>query len=130
MKARKDIYKISIDLDGTISEYPEFFKQFSKAMAEAGCKIYIVTDREPGTEAQVKDELQNYGITYHTIEITGDKLSYILGQGIGVLFDDVDHYFVDLPEEVAVFKVRQKYNFDFSQKRWKTASRGPPMPDA
>jgi len=130
MNARKNTYKIGIDLDGTISEYPEFFKLFTKAIAEAGCKIYIVTDREPGTEVQVKAELKNYGITYHTIEITGDKVSYILGQGIGVLFDDVDHYFVELPEEVAVFKVRQKYNFDFAEKRWRTAYRGPPMPDA
>ncbi|MFQ6035515.1 MAG: hypothetical protein ACE5NM_06670 [Sedimentisphaerales bacterium] len=130
MNARKDIYKIGIDLDGTISEYPEFFRLFSKAMANAGCKIYIVTDREPRTEDQVKAELKNYGITYHVVKITGDKVSYILGQGIGVLFDDVDHYFVDLPEEVAVFKVRQKYNFDFAEKRWRTANRGPPMPDA
>jgi len=122
MKAHKDTYKIGIDLDGTISEYPEFFKQFTKAMAEAGCKIYIVTDREPGTEAQVKAELKNYGITYHVIKITGDKTSYILTQNIDVLFDDVDNYFVDLPEKVAVFKVRQKYNFDFSQKRWRNGN--------
>jgi len=122
MKARKATYKIGIDLDGTISEYPEFFKQFSKAMAKAGCKIYIVTDREPGTEVQVKAELQDYGITYHVIEITGDKVSYILGQGVGVLFDDVDHYFVDLPKDVAVFKVRQEYNFDFVQKRWRNGN--------
>jgi len=122
MKARKATYKIGIDLDGTISEYPEFFKLFTRVMAKAGCKIYIVTDREPGTEVQVKAELQDYGITYHVIEITGDKVSYILGQGVGVLFDDVDHYFVDLPKDVAVFKVRQEYNFDFVQKRWRNGN--------
>jgi len=42
--------------------------------------------------------------------------------GYFVLFDDVDHYFVELPEKVAVFKVRQKYNFDFSQKRWRNGN--------
>jgi len=110
--------KIAIDLDGTISEYPEFFKLFTKAMFQAGCKIYIITDRPPGTEEQVADQLQGYGITYDVVKITGQKSDYILKKGIGVLFDDVDQYFVDLPAEVAVFKIRQKYNFDFAEKRW------------
>ena len=42
--------KIAVDLDGTISEYPEFFKLFCKAMREVGCRIYVVTDRPEGTE--------------------------------------------------------------------------------
>jgi chromosomal replication initiation ATPase DnaA len=110
--------KIAVDLDGTISEYPEFFKLFTKAMSQAGCQIYILTDRPPGTENEVADQLRGYGITYQTIKITGHKSHYILKQGISVLFDDVDHYFLDLPAEVAVFKIRQKYNFDFAKKKW------------
>ena len=119
MKESKKIYKIGIDLDGTISEYPEFFKLLSRAMARAGCRIYVVTDRMPGTEASVARELQMYGITYHVIKITAEKAGYILREGISILFDDMDEYFLDLPEEVAVFKVRQKYNFDFGRKRWR-----------
>jgi len=110
--------KIAVDLDGTISEYPEFFKLFTKAMSQAGCKIYIVTDRPPGTEENVAEQLQGYGITYDVVKITGQKNQYILKEGIMVLFDDVDQYFADLPAEVAVFKIRQKYNFDFAEKRW------------
>ncbi len=63
-------------------------------------------------------ELQRYGITYDVIKITSEKGQYILKEGIKVLFDDVDQYFRDLPEEVAVFKIRQKYNFDFAEKKW------------
>jgi len=110
--------KIAVDLDGTISEYPQFFKLFTKAMSQAGCKIYIVTDRPPGTEQLVSEQLQGYGITYDVIKITGRKNKFILKEGIMVLFDDVDEYFVDLPAEVAVFKIRQKYNFDFDKKKW------------
>jgi hypothetical protein len=111
--------KIGVDLDGTISEYPGFFKWFTRAMARAGCKIYVITDRPPGTEAYVARELERYGITYDVIEITAKKARYISSEGIGVLFDDVDEYFLDAPEEVAVFKVRQKYNFDFRRKKWR-----------
>jgi len=130
MNARKETYKIGIDLDGTISEYPEFFKLFTKAMAEAGHKIYVITHRMPGTEDKAAEELESYGITYHVIKITYEKAKFIMKEGISVLFDDREEFFVDLPEEVAVFKVRQKYNFDFAEKRWKTVYRGPPMPDA
>jgi len=110
--------KIAVDLDGTISEYPQFFKLFTKAMSQAGCKIYILTDRPPGTEEQVSEQLQSYGITYDIIKIISQKSQYILKEGITVLYDDTDQYFLDLPEEVAVFKIRQKYNFDFAEKKW------------
>lgn len=119
MEAGEDGLKIGVDLDGTISEYPEFFKLFTQAMAEIGCKIYIVTDRPPGSEDVVEGELEKYGTTYHTIKITAEKAKYIKEEGIRVLYDDTDEYFVDLPEEVAVFKVREKYNFDFRQKMWR-----------
>jgi hypothetical protein len=112
--------KIGVDLDGTISEYPEFFRLFTTVMADAGCKIYIITDRMPGTEALVAHELESYGIRYDVIKITGDKAGYISSEGIGVLYDDTDTCFLDLPEKVAVFKVRQKYNFDFVGKRWRS----------
>lgn len=118
MEVSENILKIGVDLDGTISEYPEFFRLFTKAMAQAGCRIYIITDRMPGTEAAVADELESYDITYDVLKITGDKAGYILDEGVTVLFDDVDDYFLELPEEVAVFKIRQKYNFDFSRKMW------------
>jgi ribonucleotide monophosphatase NagD (HAD superfamily) len=110
--------KIAVDLDGTISEYPQFFTLLTKAMSQAGCKIYVVTDRPPETEEQVSEQLQSYGITYDIIKITSQKSRYILKEGITVLFDDVDEYFLDLPAEVAVFKIRQKYNFDFAEKKW------------
>ena len=119
METYGNTLKIAVDLDGTISEYPEFFKLFTRVMAEAGCEVYIITDRAPGTETEVRGELQKHGITYHVIKITREKAGYILDEGIGVLFDDVDDYFLDLPEKVAVFKIRQKYNFDFTLNRWR-----------
>ncbi|MHC4060621.1 MAG: hypothetical protein ACYSUC_05260 [Planctomycetota bacterium] len=118
MQAHK-ICKIGVDLDGTISEYPEFFRLFTRAMAEAGCRIYVITDRPPGTERQVQRELEHYGVTCHVLKITSDKAGFILDEGITVLFDDMDRYFRHLPPDVAVFKIRQKYNFDFDRMMWR-----------
>ena len=110
--------KIAVDLDATITAYPYFFKVFTGAMRLAGCEIHIVTDRFPGTEKQVAKELESYEISYDKIIITGNKSEYILKHGISILFDDVDEYFLDLPEGVAVFKVREHFNFDFVEKKW------------
>lgn len=118
MEASVNVLKIGVDLDGTISEYPGFFRLFTKAMARSGCKIYVITDRVPGTERQVQVELERHGITYDVLKITGSKAEYILDEGINVLFDDMDRYFSNLPEEIAVFKIRQKYNFDFGRGMW------------
>jgi len=119
MPTGDETLKIAIDLDGTITEYPRFFSAFTKAVVRTGCRVYIITDRLPGTEDAVAAELERYGITYHIIKITSDKASYIRNERIDVLFDDMDRYFRDLPENIAVFKVRQKYNFDFDRKLWR-----------
>ena len=115
----KEPLNIAVDLDGTISEYPEFFRVFIDAVRAAGCRVHVVTDRPPGTEHEVAAQLQSYGLQCDAIKITGDKARYILAEGITVLFDDVDSYFVDLPEKVAVFNIRQKYNFNFQTKSWR-----------
>lgn len=110
--------KVAVDLDATITAYPEFFRFFCSAMMGVGCEVHIVTDREAGTEDAVRGLLAEHGIAYDRIMITRDKVGYICGEGIEALFDDTDEYFLDLPEEVAVFKVRGHYNFDFLEHKW------------
>ena len=110
--------KIAIDLDATITAYPAVFACFTRAFRQAGHEIHIVTDRQPGTEQAVEQMLAELNIVWDALRITGDKVSYILEQGIDVLYDDTDVYFRDLPESVAVFKVREHYNFDFDRRKW------------
>ena len=110
--------KIAIDLDNTITGFPEFFSVFSRAMRREGCRIHIVTNRPKGTEAEVIDELDECGVLYDAVKITADKAKYIQDQGINVFFDDKDEYFTGLPESVAVFKPRELGNFDFERGKW------------
>lgn len=110
--------KIGIDFDATITAYPEVFSQFTKAYKNAGHEIHIITDRVLGTENEVMKMLKELDIEYDIIMITKDKIAYILNHGIEVLYDDTDEYFIELPKTVAVFKVREHYNFDFDHKKW------------
>lgn len=115
--------RIGIDLDATITAYPEVFSRFTKAYKNAGHEIHIITDRPSDTENEIVEMLKELRIEYDFIKITQDKVSYILKQGIEVLYDDTDEYFLDLPEKVAVFKVREHYNFDFIEKKWRYSDR-------
>ena len=111
--------KIGIDLDETITYCKPFFSMMTNAMKDM-VEIHIITNREQTSEneAVIRKELGELGIAYHHLAVTGDKAKYILEKGITVLFDDTDEYFLELPESVTVFKIREPWNFDFENHKW------------
>jgi uncharacterized HAD superfamily protein len=111
--------KIGIDLDDCITYKPEFFRLFTNSMKNVA-QIHIITNREqtPESEQNTKEELSRIGIHYDHLIITSEKSRYILENGITVYFDDTDENFLDLPETVTVFKIRESWNFDFEEHKW------------
>ena len=112
--------KIAIDLDNTITasrESIEFFEILTHLLAPLH-QIYILTDREPNTEQLVAIELDYLGIDYSEIVITAQKAQYIKDNKITIYFENEDEYFLELGEEVTVFKIRNDRNFSFSAKKW------------
>ena len=111
---------IAIDLDNTITaskQSIEFFETLTHLLI-AEHRIYILTNREPNTEQQVADELDYLGIEYSQIVITSQKAQYIKDNKITIYFENEDEYFLELGEEVTVFKIREDGNFSFSDKKW------------
>lgn len=111
--------KIGIDLDDCITYCPDFFKAMTNSMNDLA-EIHIITNREqtPESETNTRNDLDELGIHYHHLVITPDKTDYIIKNGISIYFDDTDEYFLDLPESVTVFKIREPWNFDFENKKW------------
>ena len=113
--------KIAIDLDNTINGSALSIKFFG-VLTNLLCPdhhITILTNREPGTEKEIAEELRKLGISYSDIVITAEKADYILQNGIEVFFENEDEYYLSLPETVLVFKVREDGNFDFGKNgRW------------
>ena len=109
--------KIGIDIDNTITASEEslkFFQILTASFTHAPVEIYIITNRDPGTEKEVEQELQDLGICWDHLKITADKADYIIQEGITVYYDDTDEYFLSLPKSVCVFKIREEGNFDFN----------------
>ncbi|MGF1582723.1 MAG: hypothetical protein ACFCD0_25645 [Gemmataceae bacterium] len=113
--------KIALDIDGTISERPDFFAVLSVGFRAAGHEIVILTYRDPNREQAMRDELTGWGIEFDQLVIAPSleakgKLCGTLG--VDVFFDDQDECLVNVPESVLVVKVRNGGNFDFEEHLW------------
>jgi len=114
------LVKIGIDLDNTINENATtvaFFAFITNAF-RGNSEIYIITNRDEDDYDATVDELDELGIHYDYLVITADKERVILDNDISIYFDDTDEYFINLPETVTVFKIREGGNFDFLKHKW------------
>lgn len=112
--------KIAIDLDNTITadqNSVEFFSIMTHLLI-AEYRICILTNREPGTEQEVAQELDYLGIEYSEIAITAQKTEYIKDNKYTIYFENEDEYFFELDESVTVFKIREDRNFSFAENKW------------
>jgi ribonucleotide monophosphatase NagD (HAD superfamily) len=91
--------KIAIDLDGTINGSALSIKFFSMLtnLLITDHHITILTNRENGTENQIREELNELGIFFSSIKITAEKADYILQNNIEVFFENEDEYYLSLP---------------------------------
>ncbi len=114
------IINISIDIDGTINSSDtaiSFFRIMTHLLLPEA-HITILTNREPGTEAQIAEELDRMDILYDDIVITSKKAEYIKNNDISVVFENEDECLLQLPQKITVFKIREDGNFSFVEKKW------------
>jgi len=112
--------KIGLDLDHTITASKQSIKFFSLLtnLLIPDAEISIITNREPGTEKEIAQELMRLGIEFNFIIITDKKAEYIRQNNITIFFENTDEYFLELGKDVVVFKIREEGNFDFDKKKW------------
>jgi hypothetical protein len=113
--------KIALDLDETITSYPEFFSKLSHLWDD---EVYVITFRQ-SKETSVED-CRRLNIKYTDIIIADTtqrcgndwKVKAIEQMGIKVFFDDMPEVLIHAKKNVAAFLVRGKENFDFEDKRF------------
>jgi len=111
------LLKIGIDIDGTITSAPDFFRQLTEQMSEIA-DIHIITFRPKKYTFETIKQLSELGIKYDHLVFTDDKKDYIIRNCINIFFEDMDEFIVDLPNSVIVFKIREEGNFDWDEKKW------------
>ena len=112
--------KVSIDIDGTLnsSNTSVSFFQIMTHLLLPEVHITILTNREPGTEEKIAQELAGMNILYDEIVITPQKQEYIKRNHIKAVFENEDENFQDLGPDILVFKIREKGNFNYMSGRW------------
>lgn len=116
MASRDDSPSIGIDLDGTIDEAPEFFRLLTNLWPG---RIYVITYRDDYARAVA--DVQRHGIKYDQVVLVDsfrEKAARIAELGISVYFDDMDEMLMHIPEGVAVMKIRNGGNFDYTLGKW------------
>ena len=117
---------IALDIDGTISEHPEFFATLSSTMRNAGHRVVILTYRDPNRSDATRAELSAWKVVYDdlifapSLEGKGELCREL---AIDLFFDDQDECIVGVPESVLVFKLRNGGNFDYERQRWISTKR-------
>jgi hypothetical protein len=118
--------KVALDIDGTISEHPEFFAVLSAALRAAGHQVVILTYRDPARAEATRAHLAAWGIQFDELVIAPslEAKGELCGTfGVDLFFDDQDECIVTVPQNVLVCKVRNGGNFDFGRRRWLSTSR-------
>ena len=117
------IIKIGIDLDNTITaddNSKEFFRIICHLL-HPEYEIHIITNRDETDRENTEQELSVLGIRYNKLILTENKAEYILKNGITIYFENSDEFFLELPQDITVFKIREHHNFSFSEKKWITS---------
>jgi uncharacterized HAD superfamily protein len=118
--------KVALDIDGTISEHPEFFAVLSTALRLAGHYVLVLTFRDPARDAVTREQLATWGIAFDELVVAGSleaKGELCRAHGVDLFFDDQDECIAAVPESVLVCKVRNGGNFDFAKKQWISTGR-------
>ena len=111
---------IGIDIDFTItfSEESAAFFSLITNLLKGNAKIFIITNRGTDNKEKTEKELSELNIYYDELVITAKKAEYIIENDVSVYFEDTDEYFLNLPPEITVFKIREYGNFDFIHHKW------------
>ena len=123
--------KIAIYLDNTITasrDSIEFFRIITHLLIPEN-DIIIISNRDESDWENTEQELDVLEIRYNKLVLTANKAGYVLKNGINILFEDTDEYFLEIPESVTVFKIREEGNFSFSAGKWIGSSKTVKMID-
>ncbi len=114
-----DCLSLGLDLDGTITESPAYFRALKKVWMMAGMKVYVISYRTDYEKAK-KDVHSLIGEVEEIILVDSfdAKAAVIKEKNIGVYYDDQPEMMHNIPEGVQVFLVRNGGNFDYEDQRW------------
>jgi uncharacterized HAD superfamily protein len=113
--------KLGLDLDGVITDAPEFFSAWTHSWPG---EVVIITYRKDRQKA-VQD-LADRNIRYDELVLVDRfeaKAEEIAKLGVGFYIDDQPEMLKTIPADVNIMLFRNEGNFDFADQRWMLSRR-------
>ncbi len=85
--------KLAFDVDGVITEMPEFYSAITHALKAQGHTVIVLTDFDEYFRDQRVRELASYNIAYDELVITAEKKQYCIDNNIDYALDDTPSYY-------------------------------------
>lgn len=107
---------LGLDLDGCITDAPEFFSAWSHSWPG---KVFVITYRRDKQKA-IRD-LVEHNIRYDEVILVDrfdGKAAVIADKGVTHYVDDQPEMLKNIPSGVHVMLFRNPGNFDFNSNRW------------
>ncbi|HQX53043.1 MAG TPA: hypothetical protein PLR25_24195 [Planctomycetaceae bacterium] len=107
---------LALDLDGTIDELPEFFRQLTTAWSD---KVFIITFRLDQEHAE--EYARRLGVRFDALYLASshqDKGRILKEIGARVFIEDSDEAIHSISQDIFVLKVRHIDNYDFLRNQW------------
>ncbi|MGB7325712.1 MAG: hypothetical protein WBD31_12630 [Rubripirellula sp.] len=107
---------LGLDLDGTITDAPEFFSAWTNSWPGQVVIITYRTDRE-----KTISDLEEHKIRYDDLVLVDrmdGKAAVIAEYGVTMYVDDQPEMLKNVPAGVNVMLFRNEGNFDFGDERW------------
>jgi len=107
---------IGIDIDGTITAYPDFFSRLSHVWPG---DVYVITYRY-NKECSI-ETCKEHNIRYTDVVLAksrNDKCRIVKELGIIAFYDDMPEAMLECNKNVACFLVRDTHNFDYEHKQF------------
>lgn len=106
--------RIGIDVDGTLTEYYQFFMRLTNNFPDG--KFYIITGRGEEFKRDTENELKLHHIKYDGIyyvdptdwEAKGELCKKLK---LNIFFEDQNEHIEYIPDDVLVFRVRNDANY-------------------
>lgn len=116
MKVLTAIPTLGLDLDGCITEAPEFFSAWTHSWPG---KVIVITYRRDRAKAIA--DLDERNIRYDEVVLVDRfeaKAEVIAEYGVTLYVDDQPEMLKNVPAGVNVMLFRNEGNFDFADQRW------------
>jgi len=100
--------KIAFDVDGVITEMPEFYSVITHALKAQGHSVIILTDFDEYFREQRERELASYNIAYDQLVITSEKHKYCIENNVDFALDDTQSYYQGIrSHQLGIFGLKE-----------------------